>query len=328
MPIAHGKTYTELPPGGRRKGGAGLRWRRSWATKLAENAGGAPALVPRAPEAPIQSAPPPLSERTGLCGLSLGDDEWSGGARHAKGWSGQVQRSVAAVAEKSSDECEGADDGSDGVQDAMTDEDARTRLLSQEPLAAWRRWRGRGATTATGQLGPFANGSPGTRAARQRLLSQEPLAWATEPGVDERSGGAQQAKELSSQEQRRVAAVSEKRSDECDGADGGSDGVQDAMADEDARTRLFRRRRRRQRNPYTEAPPLGVDGATEGLHGTPTATGQLGTSAENTAARPRLFRGQRRRQRNPNCKPLRVSIRAPFFLDGSFPSQHLTPHGM
>eukprot|EP00665_Eupelagonemidae_sp_cell47_P012961 gene12961-biopygen9060 len=29
-----------------------------------------------------------------------------------------------------------------------------------------------------------------------------------------------------------------------------------------------------------------------------------------------------------NCKTLRVSIRAPFFLDGSFPSQLLTPHGM
>ena len=63
----------------------------------------------------------------------MGDEERSAKAQ-AKGWSGEGQRSVAAVAEKRSDGCDEADDGSDGVQDAMTDEDARTRLLSQEPL--------------------------------------------------------------------------------------------------------------------------------------------------------------------------------------------------
>eukprot|EP00665_Eupelagonemidae_sp_cell47_P012083 gene12083-biopygen10729 len=167
----------------------------------------------------IQSAPS-FAERGAvraepgrLSRATMGDDERSGGAQQAKGWNGEGHGSIAAVAEKRSDECDRADDGSDGVQDAMTDEDARTRLLSQEPSA-----------------------------------------WATKPGDDERSGGAQQAKELSGQVQRNVAAVAERRSDECDGADDGSDGVQDAMAEEYARTRLFRGRRRRQRNPNTERP--------------------------------------------------------------------------
>eukprot|EP00665_Eupelagonemidae_sp_cell47_P013677 gene13677-biopygen3561 len=70
-------------------------------------------------------------------------------------------------------------------------------------------------------------------------------------GGEERSANAQ-AKGWSGEGQRSVAAVAEKRSDGCDGADDGSDEVQDAMADEDARTRLFRGRRRRQRKPYTE----------------------------------------------------------------------------
>eukprot|EP00665_Eupelagonemidae_sp_cell47_P014077 gene14077-biopygen11296 len=62
----------------------------------------------------------------------MGDDERNGGALQAKGWSGECQRSVAAVAEKTSDECSEADDGSDGVQDATADEEART----QEPLGS------------------------------------------------------------------------------------------------------------------------------------------------------------------------------------------------
>eukprot|EP00665_Eupelagonemidae_sp_cell47_P017706 gene17706-biopygen8963 len=73
-------------------------------------------------------------------------------------------------------------------------------------------------------------------------------------GDEERSARAQ-AKGWSGEGQRRVAAVAKKRSDGCDEADDGSDGAQDAMTDEDARTRLFRGRRRRQRKPYTERPP-------------------------------------------------------------------------
>eukprot|EP00665_Eupelagonemidae_sp_cell47_P013347 gene13347-biopygen12094 len=83
----------------------------------------------------IQSAHP-LSESAtepGRISRAMGDEERSAKAQ-AKGWSGEGQRSIAAVAEKRSDGCDEADDGSDGVQDAMTDEDARTRLLSQGPL--------------------------------------------------------------------------------------------------------------------------------------------------------------------------------------------------
>eukprot|EP00665_Eupelagonemidae_sp_cell47_P016476 gene16476-biopygen4169 len=47
-----------------------------------------------------------------------------GAAAQAKGWSGEGPRSVAAVAEKRIDGCDEADDGNDGVQDAMTDDDA------------------------------------------------------------------------------------------------------------------------------------------------------------------------------------------------------------
>eukprot|EP00665_Eupelagonemidae_sp_cell47_P014076 gene14076-biopygen11295 len=58
------------------------------------------------------------AERGRLSRVTMDDDERSGGAQHAKGWSGDGQRSIAAVAEQRSDECDGADDGSDGVQDA------------------------------------------------------------------------------------------------------------------------------------------------------------------------------------------------------------------
>eukprot|EP00665_Eupelagonemidae_sp_cell47_P012735 gene12735-biopygen7328 len=106
----------------------------------------------------------------------------------------------------------------------------------------------------------------------KRLLSQEPLAWATKPGDDERSGGAQKAKEWSGQVQRSVAAVAVKRSDECDGANAVSEGVQDAMTDEDARTRLFRGRRRGPRNliqspPISERAEMRGGNGTEGAHG-------------------------------------------------------------
>eukprot|EP00665_Eupelagonemidae_sp_cell47_P016558 gene16558-biopygen9325 len=86
---------------------------------------------------PNTERPPALREsgaEPGRVSRAMGDEERSAKAQ-AKGWSGEGQRSVAAVAEKRSDGCDDADDGSDGVQDAMTDEDARTRLLSQEPLA-------------------------------------------------------------------------------------------------------------------------------------------------------------------------------------------------
>eukprot|EP00665_Eupelagonemidae_sp_cell47_P017904 gene17904-biopygen7277 len=104
-------------------------------------------------------------------------------------------------------------------------------------------------------------------------------------GDEERSAKVQ-AKGWSGEGQRSVAAVAEKRSDGCDEADNGSDGVQDAMTDEDARTRLFRGRRRRQRKPYTELPSplLGFsEGAGLGAH--PPAAGAPMAPRARTARR-------------------------------------------